>query len=242
MPWKDFSRTGFAFGKVDSFGEDIPEESVKQAVKHDRRSKNKSVMKKYSVDEVYDEDDDEIRYLKKLKTSRITCYDNTEYEDGTIRSRKLRKISRVMDRDVEDSSLAIGDYGSSRSVKELKKSRSTPEDTEYTEEEESGSAGEVEHKNKKQRKLPFEVAGKSKESSITTRRRATLSGREGSPGLGAKSIQFPDGLPPAPPRSEFLMLYLLMDFSYAISWRIDCLSSCYYWQRQRNNYQKWSNN
>ncbi|KAG6424887.1 hypothetical protein SASPL_115310 [Salvia splendens] len=201
VPWKDFSRTGFAFGKVDSCKEDIPEESAKQAVKHDRSSKRKSISKKYSDDEIYDEDDDEIRYLQKLKTSRITSYDNTEYEDGTFRGRKLRKISRVMDRDIEDSSLAIGDYGSSRSAKERKKSKSAraPEDTEYTEEEESLSDGEVEHKNKKQRKS-IDVAKNSKESSITTRRRATLSGREPSPGLGAKSIQFPDGLPPAPPR------------------------------------------
>ncbi|XP_042044511.1 uncharacterized protein LOC121790331 isoform X2 [Salvia splendens] len=193
VPWKDFSRTGFAFGKVDSCKEDIPEESAKQAVKHDRSSKRKSISKKYSDDEIYDEDDDEIRYLQKLKTSRITSYDNTEYEDGTFRGRKLRKISRVMDRDIED-------YGSSRSAKEKKsRSASAPEDTEYTEEEESLSDGEVEHKNKKQRKS-IDVAKNSKESSITTRRRATLSGREPSPGLGAKSIQFPDGLPPAPPR------------------------------------------
>ncbi|KAG6421851.1 hypothetical protein SASPL_118410 [Salvia splendens] len=194
VPWKDFSRTGFAFGKVDSCKEDIPEESVKQAVKHGRPSKNKSISKKYSDDEIYDEDDDEIRYLQKLKTSRITSYDNTEYEDGTFRGRKLRKISRVMDRDIED-------YGSSRSAKEKKsRSASAPEDTEYTEEEEALSDDEVEHKNKKQRKSPIDVAKNSKESSITTRRRATLSGREPSPGLGAKSIQFPDGLPPAPPR------------------------------------------
>ncbi|KAL1564410.1 stress response protein NST1-like isoform X1 [Salvia divinorum] len=201
VPWKDFSRTGFAFGKLDSCRDDIPEESVKQAVKHDRPSKNKSKSKKHSDDEIYEEDA-EIRYLQKLKTSRITSYDNTEYEDGTFRGRKLRKISRVMDRDIEDSALAIGDYGSSRSAKERKKSRyaRAPEDTEYAEEEESLSDAEVEHKNKKQRKLPTDVANNSKESSITTRRRATLSGREPSPGLGAKSIQFPDGLPPAPPR------------------------------------------
>lgn len=202
VPWKDFSKTSFVFGKVDSFGADIAEESVKQALKHDRSSKNKSRIKKSSVDEVYDEDDDdEIRYLQKLKTSRIASYDNTEYEDGT-RRKKLRKISRVMDRDIEDSSLGIGDYGSSRSVKESKKSRSAraSEDTDYTEEEESVSDGEVEHKNKKQRKAPIDVAEYSKESSITTRRRATLTGRESSPGLGARSIQFPDGLPPAPPR------------------------------------------
>lgn len=207
MPWKDFSKTGFTLGKGDSFGADIPAESVKQALKHDRSSKNKSISKKFSGDEVYDEDDeddDEIRYLQKLKTSRIASYDNTEYEDGTIRAKKLRKISRVMDRDIEDPSLGIGGYGSSRSVKESKKSRyaRSYEDTDYSDDEDSISDGETENKNKKQRKAPNDVAEYSKESSITTRRRATLSGREASPGLGSKSIQFPDGLPPAPPRSE----------------------------------------
>ncbi|KAH6820124.1 hypothetical protein C2S53_015927 [Perilla frutescens var. hirtella] len=207
VPWKDFSKSGFALGKMDSFGEPITEDSVKQPLKHDRSSKNKSTIKKYSADELYDEDDDydddEIRYLQKLKTSRISSYDNTEYEDGT-RGKKLRKISRVMDRDIEDSTLGLGVYGSSRSVKESKKSRSAraSEDTDYTEDEESVSDGEVEHKNKKQRKAPIDAVEYSKESSITTRRRATLTGREISPslGAGARSIQFPDGLPPAPPR------------------------------------------
>lgn len=199
VPWKDFSKASFVFGKVDSAGADIPEESVKKALKHDRSSKTKSKIKKYSADEVFDEDDgdDEIRYLQKLKTSRIAPYDNAEYEGGT-RRKKLRKISRVMDRDIEDSSLGIGDYGSTRSAKESKKSR--PARVSDTDEEESVSDGEVEHKNKKQQKTPINVAEHSKEGAITTRRRAILTGRENSPGLGARSIQFPDGLPPAPPR------------------------------------------
>lgn len=225
MPWKDFSKASFVFGKVDSSGADIPEESVKKALKHDRSSKTKSKIKKHSADEVFDEDDDdddEIRYLQKLKTSRIASYDNTEYEGGT-RRKKLRKISRVMDRDIEDSSLDIGDYGSTRSAKESKKSRPArvSEDTDCTDEEESVSDGEVEHKNKKQQKAPINVAEHSNEGAITTRRRAILTGRENSPGLGARSIQFPDGLPPAPPRSEhyFLLYYLMLFLCYFLeSW------------------------
>ncbi|KAI3445419.1 hypothetical protein Pfo_002084 [Paulownia fortunei] len=203
VPWKDFSKTGFSFGKVDSLGVIIPEETVKQAVKHGRSSKSKSIIKKYSSDEVYDEedDDDEIRYLQKLKTSKIATYDNTEYEDK-IRGKKLRKISRVMDRNIDEYALGIGDYDSSRSVKESKKSRSVrgSEDTDYMEEEESVSDGEIKHKIKKQRKEAIDVSEYSKESSITTRRRAVLTGRDISPGLGGSLIQFPDGLPPAPPR------------------------------------------
>lgn len=217
MPWKDFSRTGFALGKGDSFVADIPEEPVKQALKHNRSSRNKSIIKNYSAGEVYDEDDDdddEIRYLQKLKTSRIASYDNTEYEDGTIRGKKLRKISRVMDRDIEGSSLGIGGYGSSRSIKESKKSRSARayEDSDYSDDGDSVSDGEAENKNKKQQKAPIDGGEYSKESSITTRRRATLTSREVSPSLGSKSIQFPDGLPPAPPRSEPCLLIFLILF------------------------------
>ncbi|KAL0422099.1 UNVERIFIED_CONTAM: hypothetical protein Slati_3232800 [Sesamum latifolium] len=201
VPWKDFSKIGFSFRKVDA-----PEESVKPALKLGRSSKSKSIIKKYSSDEVYDveddDDDDEIRYLQKLKTSRNASYDNTEYEDET-RGKKLRKISRVMDRNIDGHALGIGDYDSSRSGKENKKSRSVRacEDTDYMEEEESVSDGEIEHKNKKQKKEPIDVSEYSKkESLITTRRRAILTGRDISPGLGASLIQFPDGLPPAPPR------------------------------------------
>ncbi|KAK4402128.1 hypothetical protein Sango_0953500 [Sesamum angolense] len=149
-----------------------------------------------------DDDDDEIRYLQKLKTSRNASYDNTEYEDET-RGKKLRKISRVMDRNIDGHALGIGDYDSSRSGKENKKSISVraSEDTDYMEEEESVSDGEIEHKNKKQKKEPIDVSEYSKkESLITTRRRAILTGGDISPGLGASLIQFPDGLPPAPPR------------------------------------------
>ncbi|KAL0364851.1 UNVERIFIED_CONTAM: hypothetical protein Sangu_0582700 [Sesamum angustifolium] len=168
VPWKDFSKIGFSFRKMDA-----PEESVKPALKLGRSSKSKN-----------------------------SSYDNTEYEDET-RGKKLRKISRVMDRNIDGHALGIGDYDSSRSGKENKKSRSVraSEDTDYMEEEESVSDGEIEHKNKKQKKEPIDVSEYSKkESLITTRRRAILTGRDISPGLGASLIQFPDGLPPAPPR------------------------------------------
>ncbi|GFP80353.1 hypothetical protein PHJA_000178700 [Phtheirospermum japonicum] len=180
VPWK----TGFSFQKVD-----MAEESVKQSMEHRRPSKSKR--KKYLCDDVYDEedDDDEIRYLQKLKFSRIASFDeSTEYEDET-RGKKLRKISKVMDRDIHE----YGDYDSSRSVKvkERKKSRSVraSEDTDYMDDEESVSDGEIKHKNMKMIKEPINLFEYSKESSITTRRKAILTSRNVS-----------DGLPPAPPR------------------------------------------
>ncbi|KAL3843539.1 hypothetical protein ACJIZ3_000942 [Penstemon smallii] len=190
VPWKDFSRIGFSFGKVDI---DRPEESVKQASKPGRSYKVKSISKKSTSDEVYDEEeDDEIRYLQKLKTSKIASLYNTVSEDET-RGKKLRKISRVMDKNTYD--MGIGYYVSSRSDKESKKPKSVGESEEidYMEEEESASDGEIEPKNSRPRD---EIS--NRESSITTRRRAIQTGRDNSLGL----IQFPDGLPPAPPRKQ----------------------------------------
>ncbi|KAL7157663.1 hypothetical protein ABFS83_02G092400 [Erythranthe nasuta] len=207
VPWRDFSETGFSLRKVDSFGVDIPEESVKQAVKHiGRSSKSKSVMKKYSSDDVYgeeddDDDDDEIRYLQKLRTSKIASDDNIDYDDES-RGKKLRKLSRVLNRNSDEYASVIGDYDSSRSGKESRKSKSVRgfEDTEYMEEEGYVSEGEIKHNNKKQTKELIDFSEYSKGSSITTRRRANLTGRDISPGLVVNSVQFPDGLPPAPPR------------------------------------------
>lgn len=204
VPWKDFSKTGFSFGKVDSSRVNAPGKSVRKSLNHGRLSKTKS---RYLSDEFYDvedddEDDDEIRYLQKLKSSKIASSDSTDHDEP--RGKKLRKISRVMERKNDDNSLGLAEYDSSRPSKESKKSRSLRafEDTDYMEEE-SVSDVEIELKNKKPIKEQVDVAEYSKtESSITTRRRAILTGRDGSTGLGAGPIQFPDGLPPAPPRKQ----------------------------------------
>ncbi|KAG8369079.1 hypothetical protein BUALT_Bualt15G0112900 [Buddleja alternifolia] len=201
VPWKDFSKIGFSFVKMDSFEVDVPDDSDKQSFKHGRLSKSKSIYKKSPSVEEYDEEDDEIRYLQKLKTSRIASFDNTDYEEES-RGKKLRKISNVMNRNTEEV-YALGDYDSSRSGKESKKSGSMKAygDADYMEEEESVSDVEIELKNKKQRKESISISEfPNKESSVTTRRRAILSGKDIATGLGASSIQFPDGLPPAPPR------------------------------------------
>lgn len=224
----------------------MPEGTVKQATKLGRSMKSKSVVKKYSSDEGYDEedDDDEIRYLQKLKTSKIASYENTEYEIQT-RGKKLRKIDSVMNRNINEYPSVIRDNDPFRSVKESKKSRSARvyEDTDYMEEEQSVSDGEIKHKNKKQRKEPIEVSEYSKETSVTTRRRAILTGRDISPGLGASSIQFPDELPPAPPRSEHcLLLHCVTAFLHLLLHDLlDYHFFGYCWQSQKSNYLK-SNN
>ncbi|XP_076900446.1 uncharacterized protein LOC143554610 [Bidens hawaiensis] len=63
IPWKDFSRVGFTLGR---------ENSSKQGEKTDPTRKSKRVPKKSVLDGDYDEDDDEIRYLEKLKHKSLS--------------------------------------------------------------------------------------------------------------------------------------------------------------------------
>ncbi|GER49456.1 HIT zinc finger [Striga asiatica] len=190
LPWKDFSRTGFSFRKMGSLGVDVIEDSVKLAKKHSRPSISKS--NKFLTDELYDEEeDDEIRYLKKLKATRSVSYDSAEYEEEN-RGKKLRKISKVMERHIPD-------IDSVKGRKSLRPVRAS-EDYDYVEEDELVSDGETENKNKKQRKEQIGVVEYSNKSSITTRRKAILTSRDMSLGVHFSSIQFPDGLPPVPPR------------------------------------------
>ncbi|KAL0371550.1 UNVERIFIED_CONTAM: ATP-dependent Clp protease proteolytic subunit, chloroplastic [Sesamum angustifolium] len=85
-------------------------------------------------------------------------------------------------------------------TKDTRKSRSG--DMDYEEEEEL-SDGEPEGKKKKKQKkdlseLPTE---NKRELALTTRQRALLS-KDASSGSGASHIEFPNGLPPAPPRKQ----------------------------------------
>lgn len=202
VPWKDFSRSGFSFGKVSSSQRAIMEAD------NGRTRENKYVSRKSSFDEASEEeeeeDDDEIRYLQKLKTSRMSASHNTEY-GVEPRAQKLRKISGVMDRDVDGYDVGFRDYNFSSSSKEIKKPRPdrVSEDTDYAEEDESVSDGELEPKKKKQLKESFDISVSSKgERAITTRLQAIKKGRDISMSSGANNIEFPNGLPPAPPRKQ----------------------------------------
>lgn len=160
--------------------------------------KSKRVPKRRVLDGEFgddDDEDDEIRYLEKLKTSKVS----TVYRDEEELSKKHRKLSSVSNMD---------NAASSRSGKDGKKrSRSDRmyEDTDYEDEEDSGSDGELEDKKKKkQRKESVDVLMDTKrEMTLTTRQRALQSSKDAS-AAGASLIEFPNGLPPAPPRSEHL--------------------------------------
>lgn len=183
--------------------------SSKQGNKIEPIRKSKRVPKRRVLDGEFgdgDEDDDEIRYLERLKTSKVSAV----YRDEEV-SRKHRKLSSVSDMETSASSRSIKDgKGKSRSDKMY-------EDTDYEEDEDSVSDVEPEHKKKKrQKKESVDVLMDSKrEMTLTTRQRALQSSKDAS-ASGANLIEFPNGLPPAPPRSENLsrMYY----FSYISLW------------------------
>lgn len=201
IPWKDFSRSGFRVGKVDSSRGTIVEGSlhIMKSDKYEPVRKSKRVPKRRVLDgATSDGDDDEIRYLEKLKTSKTAARD-IEYDDeDEPGSRKRRKMSKVLSRSFGACyDVNTGSYGSSRSSKESSnKCKSVrEEDSDYVEDEEHISDGEPLVERKKQRKDLVDVA-------VTTRQQALQTGKEVSSGSSAGLIEFPNGLPPAPPRKQ----------------------------------------
>ncbi|XP_062002873.1 uncharacterized protein LOC133720538 [Rosa rugosa] len=199
---KDPSKSVFDLGKDDSSRGRMPEEPIR---------KSKRIPKRRVLDgtvDVGDDDDDvEVRYLEKLKTSKNTPDYSLDYQEDEERAvRKERKISRVLKGSgVGQYSVDMVDYGISRSGKEGKKSRSggVLDDTDYVEEDEPVSDGEPELKiRKKSRKEFVESSSDNKEMTVTTRRRALQTSKDVSSSIGASVIEFPNGLPPAPPRKQ----------------------------------------
>lgn len=162
--------------------------SERGADKSDPTRKSKRVPKR-RVSEWFDEDDkdDEIRYLEKLKTSKIAGYKGFEEDLTKKRSLKVCKYENV-----------------GRSRKDgRKKSEQGSEDTAY-EAEELLSDGEPEGKKKqKQRKESSDssIDTLRGEMTLTTRQRALLSSKDSS-APSVSQIEFPNGLPPAPPRKQ----------------------------------------
>ncbi len=211
VPWKDFSKYSFNVGKADSSRTKLPEENIStnQDDKYEPVRKSRRISKRRVLDDVLGDgdDDDEIKYLEKLKTSKATVDYGVEYDDDEEGgSRKQRKISRVLKSNVDGRyDVNVKDHLSSRSGKEGKRSRSGRvfEDTDYLEDEYPISDGETNTNKKKPRKEFVDLLGDNKkEMTVTTRQRALQTGKDVSSSFGASLIEFPNGLPPAPPRSE----------------------------------------
>lgn len=139
---------------------------------------NKRVAKKRVLDDDNDDEDDdaELRYLAKMKLKSTKVDD--EEEGG---SKKHRKISSVLKREGFQSSQA------EKERKKLETGRDS-EDTDYTGEDRASG----------------DIFGEesSREMTVTTRRKALQSGRDISGDTAASVVEFPHGLPPAPPRKQ----------------------------------------
>ncbi|KAM7277231.1 hypothetical protein ACFE04_019097 [Oxalis oulophora] len=144
--------------------------------------KSKRVPKKRVLDDEFgeDDDDDEIRYLEKLKASRFYKEDN---EEGSKKERYLSKISNSES------------FNTSRSARDGKRSRSN-----YISEDIDYGVGDNNLESDTKLEDPAEPLIESKrEMTLTTRQRALQSSRDAP---GSSVIEFPNGLPPAPPRKQ----------------------------------------
>ncbi|XP_077217551.1 uncharacterized protein LOC143851907 [Tasmannia lanceolata] len=181
IPWKDFSGRSFTLMRKEDLSLKQTDESnsiPSEPVRKSRRVPKRRVLDRVSDD--VDDADDEIRYLERVKASKTSRsrVDGGEYDE---------------------------EYGSSRSFVGKKKLRleRESEDDNYIKEDEPGLDGGPESKRKKQRKESLDsLADGKKELSLTTRQRALQSGKDGSAGTNASLIEFPNGLPPAPPRKQ----------------------------------------
>ncbi|XP_015891755.2 uncharacterized protein LOC107426162 [Ziziphus jujuba] len=197
IPWKDFSKGGFSLGRDDSLMGKMSSKNYtgREVDRSETVRKSKRVPKKRLLDGDFgdDDEDDEIRYLEKLKTSKVAGYK----EDDEESSKKHRKLSAVSN---------IENVCSSRLAKDSKKKSKRVRfllDTDY-EEEDSISDGELDGKKKKNPRkeaVDLLIDGK-REMTLTTRQRALQSSKDSSSASGASLIEFPNGLPPAPPRKQ----------------------------------------
>ncbi|KAG6417782.1 hypothetical protein SASPL_119975 [Salvia splendens] len=182
VPWKDFSKSSFTFGREEMGRSSTKNSNEKHGDKSDTVRKSRRVPKKRVLIGEFDEDD-EIRYLEKLKISRMSGYKDLETQ-STRKSQKGVKNENTEDVGRRDS----------------RKPRSG--DTDYEKEDELSSDGNGEGKTKKKRKrdvAEFPLENK-REIALTTRQRALLS--KDAPEAGASQIEFPNGLPPAAPRKQ----------------------------------------
>ncbi|KAJ0979923.1 hypothetical protein J5N97_015397 [Dioscorea zingiberensis] len=207
--WKDFGGSFSHETKVDLRGKvtegspSIKEVDKSQCMNSSEPTrKSKRVPKKRVLDGAFDEadEDDEIRYLERLRTAKVTRDYSAEYEDDGEDSLKRRKISKV------SKSKRIGydvdnDYVSRSGKDNRRRSKSGKEfdDVDYEEEEEPGSDTGLEAKKKKQ-KESADAFTDARAEPLTTRQRALQSSKDG--GTGSSLIEFPNGLPPAPPRKQ----------------------------------------
>ncbi|KAF9605933.1 hypothetical protein IFM89_021081 [Coptis chinensis] len=171
VPWKDFSGGSFSLRKKGSSKDKMPGDGVagKKTDKSEPVRKSRRVPKRRVLDEQFDDgdNDEEIRYLKKLRSLKVTSDCDFNYADGE--DKHQRKVLR--------------DGKKSRSERQS-------ENKDLVEEELISDV--------LQKDSIHSSAEAKKEMSLTRRQRALQSGKDASTSL----IEFPNGLPPAPPRKH----------------------------------------
>ncbi|XWS38942.1 hypothetical protein CRYUN_Cryun18bG0007000 [Craigia yunnanensis] len=174
--WKDFSRSGSGYGKGYSSRGKAPDVSV--AVKETDRTeptrKSKRVPKRRVLDVGINSDDDD---------------DDDEDEE-------IHYLGRL------NTSNGLSNYKDQEDERNERDS-AIFEDRDYVEEDEPISDDEPRSKRKKlgRGSVDLFVEGRT-ESTPTTRNRALQSGKDLLSGPGASLVEFPDGLPPAPPKKQ----------------------------------------
>lgn len=226
IPWKDFAKTGFSIGRVDSSTDQLPGliSPLKQFGKYEAAHKSKSLLKRHLSGEALDDedtedDDDEIRYLEKLRSSKYSAAYSAGYEDDDeVGCRKERKISRVLSQASNVYGADLSDYNSPKAVKGIKKSNSERASQDSNYEEAVVSDTELVPKKKKQLKEFTDIlVDDRRKMAVTTRQRALQTGKDISCGAGSSAIEFPHGLPPAPPKSEYSLSSMVYVFHLKIS-------------------------
>lgn len=159
--------------------------------------KSNRISKRRVLDEELDsldDDDEEIQFLRRMKMAKVVAVEE-DVDDDEDRTRKHKKLSKVMKQNVE---FPRGVGTSEKSAKKDKMGKAF-DDADYVkddDEEEEEAVSDVELENKSARTRRGAEEGQSEvktEMTVTTRRRSGHSGN---------LIEFPRGLPPAPPRKR----------------------------------------
>ncbi|KAG1326184.1 eukaryotic translation initiation factor 5B-like [Cocos nucifera] len=164
--------------------------------------KSKRVPKRHVLGGAFDdgEEDAEICYLEKLKSSKASADQIAEFEDTSkdgVKKRKICKLSKNRNTPYEMDEDCVISRSSKESRKMPRLGRES-DDVDYVEEEEPGSAGGPEAKRRKE-KTSVDSTADVRTEPLTARQRALQSGKHG---IGESVIEFPNGLPPAPSRKQ----------------------------------------
>ncbi|KAK9073912.1 hypothetical protein SSX86_006506 [Deinandra increscens subsp. villosa] len=172
IPWKDFSRTGIRVGIVGSSRHTITEESISTKKSESSVHRSKRVPKRRLLDDDGGDNDEDEDDAELRYLAKMKTKSARIDDEDEGGSKKQRKISSVLKMD---------------SKKKPQTGRKSEDADYYTGE---GQA-------------PVDFTGEdtSRGMTVTTRRQALQSGRDLS-GSPARGIEFPHGLPPAPPRKQ----------------------------------------